>query len=240
MGSAQSLWVGSVTGTNAFNFTPGYVGGELTNIGSSNQLAFYNHSNGGAFTQLDLILAFVNPPVTAPSITAVETYTNVGNVNGSGNISASSGASHTVSIAPSGPTQLNSGKVNSTSLGSSAPGISNSEQTSNYNSAETKDGITQTGGYSLYVYNLNSYAANFGDYGLLDLTFSNMPKGTIALGWGCGGTNCKTDYTSIFTQSGFASNGTPVSPVPEPVSLLLLGTAAVAVIGIRRKNQPQA
>ncbi len=146
--------MGTVTGANTFNFTPGYVGGEATDLGSTNQLAFYDHSGSDSFTHLDLILGFVNPPATPPDITGVTAYTNVGNVNGSRNISAGAGTSHTgLNITPSGPTQLNSGKVNAVLL-SAMPGISNSEQTSNYDAAETKDGITQTGGYALYAYNL--------------------------------------------------------------------------------------
>jgi hypothetical protein len=235
--SAQSLWVGKATSSNTYNFTPGYVSSELTDVGSSTHFAFYDHSNGDSFTQLDLILAFVNPPVTAPSITGVKAYSNVGNVDGSNNVTASGGTASSVNITPSGPTQLNSGKVNGTALNATMPGINDSEQTSNYDTAETKDGITQTGGYALYVYNLSAYAAGFGDYGLLDLTFNGLPKGAIALGWGCGGTGCSTDYTSVFTQSGFASTGGSSSSVPEPFSLVLLGTAALAAFGLRRNSR---
>jgi hypothetical protein len=123
---------------------------------------------------------------------------------------------------------LNSGKVNA--VLPSLPGISDSVSTSNYDLAETQDGITQTGGYALYVYNLSAYASSFSDYGLLDITFggAGLPKGTVALGWGCGGTSCGSDYTSVNTQSGFApSAGTSV---PEPASVVLFGTVVLLTL----------
>jgi hypothetical protein len=234
---AQSLWVGAVTGTNQFNFSPNYVGGEFTNLGSANQLAFYDHSGGDSFSTLDLILGFVNPPVAPPTITGVRAYTNVGNVDGGNNISAGPGTPYAVNIGPTGPTQLNSGKANAVLTG--MPGLSPSESTSNYDVAEAQDGITQTGGYALYVYNLSAYAGNFGDYGLLDITFGpGIPKGTVIFGWGCGGSGCSSDYTSVATQSAFASQGPPTT-VPEPGSITLLGIGSAAVmLGLwKRKRQ---
>lgn len=236
VGSAQSLWVGAVTGTNQFSFTPGYISGEATDLGSTSQIAFYDHGSD-SFTDLDLILGFVNPPASPPNITAVTVYTSVGNVDSHSNISTGSGTAHTgLNIAPSGPTQLNSGKVNAVLTG--MPGISNSEQTSNYDAAETHAGITQTGGYALYAYNLNAFASSFSN-GLLDIVFSSgIPKGTVAFGWGCGGSACGSDYTSVWTQSGFASRNGPLSSVPEPISATLLGTVSVLTIGLwRRKRQ---
>jgi hypothetical protein len=231
--SAQSLWVGDVTGTNDFNFSPGYAGGEFTASGNG-QLAFYDHSGSDSLTSLDLIVAFVNPPATPPNIIGVEVYTNVGNVDGSDNISAGAGTSHVVNLSPSGPTQLNSGKVADVLPG--MPGISNSESTSNFDVAETKDGITQTGGYALYVYNLSAYASSFGDYGLLEITFgAGVAQGAVALGWGCGGASCADDYTSVATQSAFVDQK-PGNTVPEPASVVLFGTVGLLTLRLWRNR----
>ncbi len=232
---AQSVWVGAVTGTNQFNFSPNWVNGEFTNLGSTSQLALYNHSAGDIFSNLDLIVGFVNPPSVAPYIIGVQAYKDVGNVDSNNNISTGPGTSYSVDLMPGGPTQLNSGKASA--VLPQFPGLSPSEQTSNFDAAEAKAGITQTNGYALYVYDLSAYANNFGDYGLLDITFgSGITQGAVAFGWGCGGSGCSTDYTSVATQSGFAGSGS--SPVPEPGTLVLLGSSLVALGVWKRRRRP--
>jgi hypothetical protein len=240
LGSAQSLWVGAATGANTFNFSPTFFNGELTNLGSPNQLALYDHSATDSLKQLDLILAFVNAPASI-SITGVKAYSNVGNVNGSNNISAGSGTFTATSIAATNSAVYTNGSSQDayTAIGTGAKGLGTpSENFSNFSGAEASIGITATS-YYLYEYNLNSFASGFGDYGLLDLTFSGtLPQGAIGIGWGCGSlNNCNAQYNSVFTQSGFAGGGGS-TPVPEPSSLILLGTVFLALLGIwQRKSK---
>jgi hypothetical protein len=242
LGSAQSLWVGAATGTNTFNFSPTFFNNELTNLGSPNQLALYDHSATDSLRQLDLILAFVNAPASI-TITGVRAYNNVGNVNGSNNISAGSSTFTATSIAATNSATYTSGSSQDayTALGTGAAGMGTpSEHFGNFSGAEASVGITATRFY-LYEYNLNSFAASFGNYGLLDLTFSGtLPQGAIAIGWGCGSlNNCNSQFNSVFTQSGFAGGGSPPpSSIPEPSSIILMGSVFLAILGFwQRKNK---
>jgi len=241
-GSAQSLWVGASTGANAFNFSPTFFNSELTNLGSPNQLALYDHSSSDSLKQLDLILAFVNAPASI-SITGVKAYGNVGNVDGSNNISAGSSTFTATSIGAFASATFTNGSSQDayTAIGTGATGHgAPSENWSNFSGVEASIGVTATKFY-LYEYNLNSFASSFGNYGLLDLTFNGtLPKGTIAIGWGCASpNNCISQYNSVFTQSGFAGGGgNTSSSVPEPSSIVLLGSVFLAMLGIwQRKNK---
>ena len=231
---AQSMWVGAVTGANTFNFSPTFCcGNEATKI-SPTTAAMYDHSATDSFKQLDLILAIPNAPATI-TLTSIAAYTNVGNVPGNNTISAGSPNSTTAtSISAFNTAVYTNGSSQDayTALGTGAAGQGTpSENFTNFAAADAAAGITATAFY-LYEYNLNSFANNFGHYGLLNITFSApLPNGTIAIGWGCGSTNgCSPQYNSVFTQSGIAAGTVSLSAVPEPSAVILLGTVSLVIL----------
>lgn len=239
--SAQTLWVGAVTGTNSFNFSPTFFNNEGTNLGTSpNQVAFYDHSATDTFKQLDLIVVVPNAAASL-TITGVNSYVNVGNVNGSNNISGVTPSSTKLtSISPFASATYSNGSSQDayTAIGTGAKGQGTpSENFSNFSGAEASIGINATSFYE-YEYNLNSFAGGFGDYGLLDITFSGaLPKGAIVIGWGCGSKyGCTPQYNSVFTQSGVVG-GNSQSAVPEPLSIFLLGTVALVAVGIGKTRK---
>ncbi len=258
--SAQNIWVGKVNSGTSFNFSPNFINNELTNVGQTSSLAFYTHTNGDTgLAAWDLILAFVNgtnisgtvTAPAAPTITSVAAYSNVGNVNGSGNITLTSAHTPTpTSISMSATATMTASNSNGknqdayTVLGLPNGQGSPSENWTNYSGADAAAGVgIIASSFTLYEYNLSAYASTLGNYGLLNLTFSGggLPDGAIAIGFGCSTSTCgkhDTQDNSIFTQSGIVDTPGTQAAVPEPASVILLGTvSAVVLLAWKRKNR---
>ncbi len=89
---------------------------------------------------------------------------------------------------------------------------------------QTINGITATG-FGMYVFALN---ADLGPQGLMNLSFlSPLPLGTIAIAYGQNGAATKA-FTTPWTEAGMV--------VPEPPTMVLFGTALLALAGVLRRR----
>ena len=152
----------------------------------------------------------------------------------------------------SGDGYLNSGDANAYVETQYNGTTNNSNSWVNWIGAETLRGITGITRFALYAYEIDQ---TVGRKDLLDIFFSGsgLVAGTIAIAYGCNGlTGDASDgsclggsndtYTTPFTEAGFVGTGGGGGGgggggnVPEPVSILLMGTVGLLVTGIAKRK----
>jgi len=216
-------------------------------------------------TPLLVILGIPDYSGVAPTMTGVTAYSPYVGVATGGTAVASFGiatqdyfgGTYALTAGASAMGTLTAGEEAYTDLGLADANLSNSF-TNWSTTGATATGITTPTSYGLYVYEINFSLVN---KGLFDITWggSGLPNGTMAIAYGCQGeaagslvacTANPNPFNTPFTESGGVTTSTTSatsttdttnttnasSPVPEPNSIMLLGTALLGACALLRKK----
>ncbi len=130
--------------------------------------------------------------------------------------------------------------------------VTNSESVVNFQAADVAVGgfATNPSDYGLYVFSIAT--ANFSAKDFLQLTVSGIPQGTFAMGYGqdavatctkinkhtgaCQNFSGYSPYDTPFTEVGITGPTGHKPPVPEPESLLIIGSGLLTLGTLLRRK----
>jgi hypothetical protein len=118
-----------------------------------------------------------------------------------------------------------------TFLGLGGPLVDKSNSFKNWAAADSAVNGIIAANFSIYVFTLDLTGATggFGRNDLINVNFSNMPNGTVVVGYGEASEHA---YVNPFTEAGPTD-----ASVPEPASLALLGTSLLTAGVMSRRRR---
>ena len=200
-------------------FIGGALNGEVNNI-EHTQLDIYQNANGAnALDSPVLLILSVPNNVSIPSALSASLYAPYPEPSPTSvTISAGTSAYGVTTDVSGFAGSMTSGDVYSF-LGLKA---NKSNSFGNYSAAYLRVVGTSVSSFGIYLFSIDT--TGFGSNDLLDVTLSNLPEGTFAVGYGEFGSH---SYDTPFTEAGMVD--TPPTPIPEPSSLAVFGAALVAL-----------
>lgn len=243
----STLFIGTGAGTP--NAT-GNLQNDPTFVGTTN-FSIYQNSGGAIALNNPLVLLLAvpntgtltgsissatlyNPYSVYPTGTSLTTAAGVNPSLGYGSLTNTSGAFQTNMTSGDLYTAVGLGGVANNSFN-----WSNLTGATLPNGSPNPDfGVTS---FSIYAFSISSNTTNLADKGLVDIIWSSggLPTGTFIAAFGAAPANGNgphhllTPYSTPFTQSGLTS---PPPKVPEPSSLLLLGSGLLGFAFWGRKR----